>query len=225
LIFDEGPDWRRRSLGLEAREGASLGERCAAHLAHYWKLSAKRFLRRKLCRMEIASSKRPVIRNPVVLLAQLLDSHGDAFMDAGLMHKYCDDTLLELAGEPPARYDGVPRGVAPHGMAAPTNLAMVSRGRVVRHDRDEHKSDGEYIAIDALGSPLTEDAVALRTHALLVDMMNDPSLRYCTWGELLPDDFDASTYRNAHEDLRALSDNQAMWHYVAFGMSERRRYR
>jgi len=58
----------------------------------------------------------------------------------------------------------------------------------------------------------------------ITGFIQDRSLRYASWGEILPENFDADGYRMFNEDLRDHGDHYLKQHYFLYGAAEGRIY-
>jgi hypothetical protein len=167
-------------------------------LCHYNKMAARLFLNRK----SLLSTVYGYPRSPGEILKMLTLSDNDAAIyDERRMARYAE-ALRPLLGREP--YVAPADAATEEQRLAP--CAFWHHGQLVMYDAAQSEQS----------TSLTQ---------LVNAMIQDPSLRYATWSELLPADFSVNDYRALHADLTGLSDLDIRLHYVSAGAREGRLYR
>jgi hypothetical protein len=222
VLFRGAPGWGVRLLYNEGAEGAPIDSRCPLHLAHYCKLGVRTYIKRKLMRYDVAAKIHTQNYDPLSFWILLLSSR-DAAVASGLMLKYGTGELLDLAGGS-ASYAGADfvtddAGRLVHSMSTPTNHALLSRDSVILPCP---KNVGlRKVNYGEDGRPQASNADVVGAYDMLTSLVDDEGLRYCTWGEILPCDFDVSTYKSLNADVASMSDGDAMHHFLFHGDGRR----
>jgi hypothetical protein len=225
VLFRGAPGWGVRLPYKEGVEGAPIDSRCPLHLAHYTKLGVRTYIKRKIMRYDVAAKKHTVNYDPMTIWKYLLD-WDDSSVALGLMRKYCTHDLLSITGAPQSNVKHVvidELGRLVHNASTPSSHAISTRGSIIKPCKKWTNFHPINYGDD--GRPLTSDNEVLEYYDALLGLIDDPEMRYCTWGEILPRDFDVSVYKSLNEDLECMGEYEAMRHFLYYGEGDGRRYR